>query len=144
MLDSELGWVSEIMRRTLLRNKSILHYSNYEEHENAVITDSEGNILESGENDYYYSEPKKFKAYITSSGNDVSQSVEYGMDMSDYNAMIIVPKNTVPLKEGSLVWHETEPETNNIGYAVKSSADYEVKRKLPSLNVDKYLLKRLK
>lgn len=131
------------MRRTLLRDRKPLKYSLFVATDEQKETDSEGLLLDTGEPIFRYSEPIDFKANLTTSGSSESQMYEYGIDRSEYDAVMITPKNCLPIVEGSLIWEESEPQRDIEGYIKKASADYIVKAKKPTTNVDRYILKRL-
>jgi len=136
--------------RTLRKNQQNLFYSNligtapiYETDEDENIKyygDSEGNRypLDAGETELIYGTPVEFYANIAMSGN------------SEAEAVMVLAKGNVPLKEGSLIWHtspveyeygssEIEVEETTAPKAV--SSDYMILKSSPSLNVDKYVLK---
>jgi len=132
--------------RTLNKNKQTLYYANqdkivpiYEEY-----TDDDGNTypLDTGETKLVYGEPIKFKGNIAMSGGE-TEAQEFGLDISSYEAILIVPKNTLPITETSLIWHNTEPKYNADGTVDGDSADYTVVKVSPSLNFDKYVLKKV-
>lgn len=132
--------------RTLNKNKQKLRYALFG---NAVpvydyYIDSEGNKipLDTGEFTMGYYAPKKFKGNIATSGGE-SNSVEYGIDISQYSAVLIVGKELLPIDETSLIWYESEPKYNADGSVDGDSADYKVVKVLPSLNGMKYLLKKV-
>ncbi len=154
--------------RTLRKNKQKMYYSNligtapiYETDEDGNVKyyeDSEGNRypLDTGETELIYGTPVEFRANIAMSGGE-AEAVEYGLSVADYQAVMVLAKDSVPLKEGSLIWHtspveyeyggsEIEVEVN--GEMVKTTApkavssDYMVLKSSPSLNVDKYVLKK--
>ena len=129
--------------RTLKRNKKPLYYANLLGKRPKIKTDSEGHILKTGEKEDYYSEPIAFKGSIALSGSGYVEMVEYGVNYSEYNAKLIMPSNSIPLREGSLIWSDTEPTVDESGGGIKQSADYVVVRVSPSLNIDKYILQRL-
>jgi hypothetical protein len=52
-------------------------------------------------------------------------------------------KNSIPISEGSLIWLDTDPIVKANGYVDQYSADYKVIKVSPSLNVDKYVLKKV-
>jgi hypothetical protein len=54
-----------------------------------------------------------------------------------------VGKNTLPITETSLIWHDTEPTKDIGGYADGVSADYRIVKVSSSLNFDKYVLKKV-
>ncbi len=153
--------------RKLRKNQQKTYYSNligtvpiYETDEDGNIKyyeDSEGNRypLDTGETELIYGTPVEFFANLSMSGGE-AEAVEYGLSVADYQAVMVLAKGSVPLKEGSLIWHtspieyeyggsEIEVEVN--GETVKTTApkavssDYMVLKSSPSLNVDKFVLK---
>lgn len=141
--------------RTLSKNQQKMYYSLfigqvpiYELDENGnpkvAYTDDEGNVyyVETGETELKYSEPVSFFGNITMSGGD-SESVEYGLNLADYSAVLVVDKNTLPISETSLIWHTSTPTYNSNGNVDRFSADYNVVKINPSLNVDKYILQKI-
>ena len=128
--------------RTLQRNKKPLKYSNLVVVEGETITDNDGNVLDTGESRKAYSSPINFKANIVQSGNGQAEMYEFGLNLADFNAIIVVGKDTLPIKEGSLIWEDSEPVIVG-GYAKKSSADYIVVKHSPTPSVDKFVLRRL-
>lgn len=164
--------------RTLRKNQSLLKYSNQTAIVPAFETDENGNIkfwsyIDDDGNEFplldtdgnkipmfadsgtetLYGEPVSFMASIAMSGGE-AESVEYGISVVDYSAIIITEKSLVPLTEGSLIWFQSEPEhiseepihilvnDEEISgmFARKTSADYLVKKVVPSKNFDKYIL----
>lgn len=145
--------------RTLRKNQVPLKYSlqiaEIPEFETIYYEDDDGNqypidIKPTGKTEVVYSKPADFMASISMSGGE-AEAVEYGLSTADFQAVIVTPLNTVPLKEGALIWHTSEPQLKHIeveiddivlngDYAVKTSADFIVMKKSPSLNVDKYIL----
>lgn len=108
------------------------------------------NVRPTGKTEVVYSEPIDFMASISMSGGE-AEAVEYGLSTESYAAVMITTKSAIPIKEGSLIWLESEPELKHIeveiddislngDYAVKTSADFIVMKKSPSLNLDKYIL----
>jgi len=161
-----------IFMRTLRKNQQKLYYSNLigtapnyalDDDGNRIVdyVDEEGNIYyrEEGDEILYYSTPQEFFANIAMSGGE-AEAVEYGFSTEAYQAVMVLDKflnkSSVPLKEGSLIWHtspveneyggsEIEVEVN--GEMIKTTApkavssDYMVLKSSPSLNVDKFVLK---
>ena len=132
--------------RTLNKNKQKLRYALYG---NAIpvydyYVDSEGNKipLDTGEYQLGYYAPKKFKGNISLSGGE-SQTAEYGIDISQYSAVLVVGKELLPIDETSLIWYESEPVYSSDGNVDGNSADYKVVKVVPSLNGMKYLLKKV-
>ena len=136
--------------RTHRKNKQLLKYSLLDKDIIVYELDENGDIIydfidgvkvpiETGETKLGYSEPKDLEANISMSGGE-AEAKEFGLSTEDYNAVIVCKKGEYPLREGSLVWHETE-----VGYidgeVDSNTADYFVKKVHPSLNLVKYILK---
>ena len=129
--------------RTLKKNKQIVYYAlktekEAEESEEKIIVD--GVEVSGDEGDYriWYSIPEEFSANISFSSGD-TQDVEFGLDISGYDAIIVTDLKALPITETSLIWFETEPPTaENDG----STADYSVIAVRHSLNYTKAILKR--
>lgn len=89
-----------------------------------------------------YSEPKEFYANIAMSGGE-AEAREYGMNISDYEAVIVTTQMDLPLTETSIIWWDSEPQYNSDGTVDGDSACYSVLAVKPSLSSMKYLLKKL-
>lgn len=142
---------------TLNANKQKLSYAlltgerpvyELDEDGNPVISyiDEDGNIYyaETGETELNYSEPVSFFANIAFSSGE-AQTQEYGVDISAYDAVLIIGKNEIPITETSLIWYESE-----VGYkdTLKTivdghTADFKVLAIKPSLNQIKVILGRI-
>lgn len=138
--------------RNLKKNKQTMYYALLNKTQPVYERDELGNIIyieidgvqvpvETGDTELVYSKPVKFKGNISTSGGE-SKETEYGIDSTDYDAVLMMMKNDLPITETSIIWH-----TSNIGYKDKDktiiddkSADYVVKKRSPSLNQFKYLL----
>lgn len=138
--------------RNLRKNKQTMYYALLDRTQPIYEKDSDGNIIyveidgvqvpvETGETELVYGEPVKFKGNISTSGGE-SRETEYGIDNTEYDAVLIMMMNELPITETSIIWH-----TSNIGYKDEEntivddkSADYVVKKRSPSLNQFKYLL----
>lgn len=129
--------------RTLRRNQTKLYYSLYNGKTPVYQQDDEGNKYETGDFEYTYAAPIEFQGNIATSGNGDAYMAEYGLDLSDYNATLVVGKDVLPLVEGSLIWQNTPPTVDDRGYAVKESADYTVIKVSKGLDSDKFVLKKL-
>ena len=141
---------------TLASNKQSMKYSLqgekvpiYETDENGNIiyyTDSDGNKIpmETGEYTTGYSQPVSFFGNIAMSGGEVD-SVEFGIDVSGYDATLVVDKGTIPIDETSLIWHTSEVEYKDAEKTIVdgNTADYKVIAVKPSLNTTKYILGRI-
>lgn len=128
--------------RTLNKNKQTIYYAlridrETESAEETIVVDGETVSIDEGGYVIEYTEPESFLANISFSGSD-SSDVEFGLDMSAYDAIIVSTK-ALPITETSLIWFETEPPTvTNDG----STADYTVVAVRNSLNFSKAILKR--
>lgn len=143
--------------RTLSKNKQKLKYALLHENEKEYVldengekivefVDEEGNVYYKTTGNYisYYGDLTDFLGNISLSGGE-SKEVNYGVDVSAYDAVLVMSKGVLPITETSLIWHESE-----VGYkdADKTeidakTADYKVTRVSPSLNQVKYLLERV-
>lgn len=140
--------------RMLKKNKQKLHYSLFlkerpeyalDEFGNKIIeyVDEEGNeyYRETGETERVYSLPVEFLGNISMSGGE-AEAMEFGLNTADYEAVLIVDKGLLPIDESSLIWFESEPVINDNGLVDYVTADYSIIKISPSLNVDKYVLKK--
>lgn len=120
----------------------------YERDENGDIVyievDGQKIPVETGEYETGYSAPVDFMGNISMSGGE-AEAKEFGMDIGDFDAVIVLEKDAVPLTETSIIWHTSlvkyKDEQNTI--VDSKSADYAVKRVSPSLNFTKVLLQRI-
>ena len=120
----------------------------YERDENGDIVyievDGQKIPVETGEYDTGYSAPVDFMGNISMSGGE-AEAKEFGMDIGDFDAVIILEKDAIPITETSIIWHTSpvkyKDEQNTI--VDSKSADYAVKRVSPSLNFTKVLLQRI-
>lgn len=137
----------------LLANKQKMYYSNqlpertiYQLDENGDIVYIEvDGVLEPviiGVVKDEYDTPIEFWENISTSGSP-SEVVDFGIDISSYQAKIIAPKGLYPFNETTLIWHDNEPQTDELGKVKRESADYRVIRILPSLHTVSYLLEKV-
>lgn len=131
-----------------------------------VYTDNEGNefpILDengnkipmfTGEYETIYGEPVEFMGNIAMSGGE-AEAVEYGLSISDFEAIVVYSNGEAPLVEGALIWFKSEvkykyggnkiiTEINNTSVNEKipnpTSADFRVIKVAESLNFTKAIL----
>lgn len=141
--------------RTLQRNKQGMKYALlidevpiYERDEGGNVkyidVDGEQVPVETGETELRYGKPVCFIGNISMSGGE-SKAVEYGIDMSAYDAVLIMQKNEILLTETSLIWLESEVGYKDTAKTIVdgNTADFKVKKVSPSLNQTKYLLERI-
>lgn len=132
--------------RTLKKNNQKMYYALQDKvvpiYE--VFTDAEGNEykIETGEFDFAYSEAVQFFGNIAMSGGE-AEAHEFGLNLADYEAILVVAKNTLPITETSLIWLNSVPKTDAEWNTDEYSADYRIVKISPSLNYDKYVLKRI-
>lgn len=139
--------------RTLNKNKQTMYYALLDKEVPIYDLDEDGNIkyieidgvqvpVETGETRIVYSNPVEFKGNITMSGGE-SQAAEFGLNLGDYSAVLIPDKELLPITETSLIWHESEPVYGADGYVDEHSADYTIVKLSPSLNTDRFVLKKV-
>lgn len=117
-----------------------------------------GEQVETGENEIVYSTPIEMKASLSMSGNDEAESMEYGLSVADYQAVLVYPKDLYPLREGSLIWAKSNVKNKltipvivelengekvSTFYPQKNSADYIVIKISESLHYTKAILKAI-
>lgn len=124
--------------RTANKNKRTLYYalqaSKSEKTDTSTITvDGETVYLEEGDYSITYEEPVKFMANISFSGGEATD-VEFGVDTSAYDAIIILDDDAIPITETSLIWFENDPDSEE--------ADYSIVAIRKSLNQLKAILKK--
>lgn len=141
--------------RTLVRNQQKLYYAELIDSEPVYALDENGNRIvafvdesvippvvyyeERGVTEKHYSEPIPFEANIAQSNGDMREQ-EYGLSEGAYEAILVTEKGKYPITKTCLIWHTTEPEVDEKGYAISASADYTILSINTSLNVDKYVL----
>lgn len=130
--------------RTLNKNKQPLYYAllsgiNAEVSETeSIVVDGVTVPLDYGDFENTYQKPVKFMANISFSGGD-SVNLEFGVDSSAYDAIIVTDLGSIPITETSLIWYETEPI---MAESDGSNADYSVVAIRKSLNQFKAILKK--
>ena len=138
--------------RFALKNKCDLYYAQlqksepiYELDENGekIIADTINGVdyyVENGQTEPTYSAPVPFKGTIKEGGSDADDK-EFGLDFSQYTAIMVIQQRDYPINETSLIW-ETTPTVVD-GHADPSTADYEVVKKSNSMNTTRYALHRI-
>lgn len=143
--------------RTLQKNKQKMYYALFkceepeyvlDENGNKIIdyTDEDGNVYyrETGNKIPTYFVPVLFYGNISMSGGEVNTQ-EFGIDVSGYDALLVLNKDEIPIEETSLVWFESEPQYKDADKTIvdRNKADYRVLSIKPSLNQLKVLLGRI-
>lgn len=143
--------------RELRRNKQTLYYALYKGSEPIYRVDEDGNRVvvymdnstdppteyydEIGREDVYEN-PVKFKGNIALTSGD-SQVSDFGVNIADYEAVLLMPKNSTPITETTLIWQNNEPTVDANGHPDISTADFRVIKKKPSLNEDRFVLAKV-
>lgn len=153
---------------TLESNKVEMHYASFLGISPEYVLDRDGNRIveyisdegdlvykETGKNISVYSEAKEMQASISESGGD-AQPQEYGLSIADYQAILLYGRNEYPIKEGDIIWVQSDIEYEHGGQEIeveidgeshvqkvpiKTSADYVVIKTPDSLNFTKAILK---
>lgn len=138
--------------RSLKKNTQKLFYSLYSDQITIYERDSAGNIIYDeidGERfpriiseQAGYNNPVSFYANIAMSGGE-AEAKEYGVNASDYEAVIVTSQMDLPITETSIIWWNTIPKYDSSGMIDGDSADFKVISVRPSLNSMKYLLKKI-
>lgn len=141
--------------RLLEKNKQNLKYALQVGEVPIYERDEDGNIIyievdgqkvpvETGETEVGYAKPVDFRGNIAMSGGE-AEAKSFGVDISEYDAILLMEKDRIQIDETSIIWHMSEvkyaDEQNTI--VDRKSADYTVKRVQPSINFTRYLLKRI-
>jgi hypothetical protein len=136
--------------RTLKKNEQTLYYANYVGDITIYAKDEDGNILTTvvdGETVEVvdsvvqgYEEPIEFHANISFDSGE-TRMAEYGLNSSQYNAIINATKGKFPFNEQTLIWHTSQPQFKE-GVVVPESADYRVIAIKTSLNEERFILKK--
>ena len=163
--------------RTALKNKQDLKYALYHNRQEIYRTDSEGNVvyteidgervpITEGYSEHYYDNPVDFIGNIMPVGSEsyargnVAIYRAYGIDVSAYDALILMNRGELPITESSLIWEWSDPvmrttsdysigdgnsetDSGDLRVLDESSADYIVKRVASTQNITLYLLSRM-
>lgn len=138
--------------RSLKKNQQRLQYATYSDQIKIYERDENGNIIYvevDGEQvpviiseQAGYNSPVSFYANIAMSGGE-AEAKEYGVNASDYEAVLVTTDKSLPIDELTRIWFQTEPKFNADGTVDGDSADYSVLAVKSSLNGMKYLLKKI-
>lgn len=152
----------------LRENETAMKFASYITNAPIFNTDEDGNILyftdtegnrypmDTGETEDKYGNVTDMSANISMSGGD-AEPVEYGLSVSDYQAVLVTDRNAYALKEGDYIWVNSQVQYKYNGEEVElpvkggdkvitkvvkvETADYQVMKKSDSLNFTKYILK---
>lgn len=142
--------------RTLNRNKQLIRYAlligeapiyKLDENGEKIVyrKKSDGTVIyqTTGQNQLVYSDVKSAYVNIAFNSGETSQA-EFGIDVGNYDSVIITEKNALPITETSIIWFENEPKYEDEEKTIVDgkSADYKVLQVKPTLNLMKYILER--
>lgn len=133
------------------QNKRKLYYANYSEDVVDYKRDLDGNIIYTkvngkeeavmGDPVSCYTEAVEFEANISFDSGETKQS-EYGLNTTDYNAVISADKEELPFNEQTLIWSDSEPKYDGNSRVIPETADYKVVAIKTSLNEERFFLKK--
>lgn len=139
--------------RTLEKNKRKMYYSLYngsteqtavnpDGSQQYIVVDGVPVPVEIGTMTNGYSLPETMRANIAFGGDSDVQN--YGINVGDYDAIIVTDKSKYPISETSLIWYETTPTYLNNEHTIvdPKSADYTVRAVLQPLDSTKIVLKK--
>lgn len=109
---------------------------------NIIYTDVDGELIPVlSEVKEYYEAPTIFYANISFNSGETAIA-EYGLNVSDYSAIISAEKGKLPFDERTLIWHTSQPEIDDYGHAIPETADYRVIAVKTSINEERFILKK--
>ena len=131
------------------KNKVYITYSLFDHVEPVYKRDSNGEVVtidvdgvsvpvEIGMREIY-TEPVRTLVNFSTGGKSAINE-EYGINDTDWNAMIMVELGRLSLDKKSLVWRNNSVTYREDGTVDPKSAEYHVVRDLPSNTVKRYLL----
>ena len=143
--------------RCLLKNKQKMYYAllvgtspvyKLDKNGNKIVDYVDGGktyYVKTGMSDPLYSEAVAFEGNIAFAGADLLRQ-EFGISDENYEAVLVLNKDEIPITETSLIWYQTTPGEKTIDdkkYADDSTADYRILRIIPSLNNDRFILAKV-
>lgn len=133
------------------QNKRKLYYANYSKDIVDYKRDLDGNIIYTkvngkeetvmGDPVSCYAEAVEFEANISFDSGETKQA-EYGLNTTDYNAVISANKGELPFNEQTLIWSDSEPKYDGNSRVIPETADYKVVAIKTSLNEERFFLKK--
>lgn len=128
--------------RTLRQNKQRMYYSNIVTEEPLRFDGFDTNY-DFGHDEIKFTTPTMFYANIGNTGNSVATPFEFGLNEADDRMMICTEHNKFPLEVGSIIWETSEIRYKQDGSPDETSADYRVVKIRPSLNSDRYIVRKI-
>lgn len=134
------------------KNKKWITYSLFDRIEPVYKHDDNGNVvmdvidgdqvpIEVGQRELYTKPKRKLVSFSTGGKSAIKE--EYGIDDTDWNAMIMVELGKLYLDTQSIVWRNNSVTYREDGSVDPNSAEYRVVRVLPSNTVQRYLLQKV-
>ena len=134
------------------KNKVYITYSLFDHVEPVYKRDSNGNVvttnvdgvsvpIEVGMREVYTEPVRALVSFSTGGKSAINE--EYGINDTDWNAMVMVEKGRLYLDSRSLVWRNNSVTYRGDGTVDPNSAEYRVVRVLPSNTVQRYLLQKV-
>ena len=134
------------------KNKIYITYSLFDRIEPIYKHDEYGNVVtetidselvpvEIGQRELYTAPERKLVSFSTGGKSAIRE--EYGIDDTDWNAMIMVELGRLNLDTQSIVWRNNSVTYREDGTVDPNSAEYKVVRVLPSNTVQRYLLQKV-
>lgn len=134
------------------KNKKWITYSLFDRIEPVYKHDDNGDVVtetidgeqvpvEIGQRELYTNPERKLVSFSTGGKSAIKD--EYGIDETDWNAMIMVELGRLNLDSKSLVWRNNSVTYREDGSVDPNSAEYKVVRVLPSNTVQRYLLQKV-
>ena len=108
------------------------------------MIDDDGNYVvdDSATETILYGEPVEFWGNIAFRSGEADGEA-YGVSIADYDSTLIMNTGEIPIDETSLIFKESMPTYDEKGNLERDSADFYVVKVQPSLNLVRYLLKRI-
>lgn len=141
--------------RQMWKNKQKLYYALVAGDQVPVYqTDDEGNTIyqevdgeqvpvETGLWETPYSAPVEFYGNINSGNVGYTIARAYGISSGNFDAVLCMRKDEVPLEVTTLIWYDREPTYRQDGSVDPKSANYTVRRIPPCLDEICYLLRKV-
>lgn len=134
------------------KNKKWITYSLFDRIEPVYKHDDNGNVVmavidgdqvpvEIGQRELYTQPKRKLVSFSTGGKSAIKE--EYGIDDTDWNAMVMVELGKLYLDTQSIVWRNNSVTYREDGSVDPNSAEYKVVRVLPSNTVQRYLLQKV-
>lgn len=148
-----VGGVYGICMRCVLRNQQKMWYATFTGETEQYVLNEDGTVkmmnidgelvpVTKGKRKAGYKDPTEFRACIATNSGGESASVEFGVDLAQYSATLVLPTNSIPLVENTPIWLN-KPLVGADGTVDIKTADYTVKKISPQINFTKYLLDRV-